>query len=160
ATADGILDGFTLLHVLVEALHVRPDLWQAWSAVVQQLTYLSQLDRALSVATSATERFPLLPKLLLDLAEIHRRRFDVEGERAALDQALRINPRLGPAVRQLADTYERENNDEKARQLLEKLVTHTPLDPVNHAWYAGVLWRLGQKEKAIEHLKTAVQLNP
>jgi len=98
--AAGILDGITLLHVLLEALQARPDLWQTWSALVQQLTVLSHFERASEVGAAASSRFPLVPKLWLDLADVCRRRFDTKGERDALEQALRINPRWGAAVHQ------------------------------------------------------------
>ena len=135
-------------------------MWQTWSALVQQLTVLSHFERASEVAAAASSRFPLVPKLWLDLAEVCRRRFDTKGERDALEQALRINPRSAAAVHQLAEIYERDQDFETSRQLLEQLLVHSPLDATNQGWYARILWHIGRKQEAIEHLKRAVQLNP
>ena len=158
--AAGILDPVTLLHALMEVLEVRPDLWQAWIAVAKQLSDLAHLERAAVVVSQAKDRFPLLPDVWLEVAEICRRRFDSVGQRGALERALQINPRLSAAVQQLAESYEREQNFEKSRQLLEELLAHSPLDAINHGWYAAILWRLNRQQEAIDHVKRAVQLNP
>src|SRR5205823_1174560 len=61
-----------LLASLRKGLEARPDLWHAWSAVVRQLTAVGRLDEALDLARQATGRFPLLPRLWLDLALVCR----------------------------------------------------------------------------------------
>ena len=47
-------------------LEERPDLWQAWSVVVQQLAGLGRMEEAHSLAREAAERFPLLVSITDD----------------------------------------------------------------------------------------------
>ena len=68
---------------------------------------MGRADVALERATQATERFPLVPRLWVDLAHVHQLRGDGPGERAALEQAVRINPGWGTAARELAAAHER-----------------------------------------------------
>src|SRR5207302_754051 len=123
-----------LLASLRKALRARPDLWHAWAAVTAQLVDMDRLDEALTLARQATERFPLLPRLWLDLAHVHEARADRGAEREALEHALRISPGWGQAVAQLASLHERNGEFEAAKKLLEQAVTRSPLDPLCHGW--------------------------
>jgi cellulose synthase operon protein C len=157
--ARGILDPNELLASLQAALDARPDLWHAWSAMILQLIDLQRAEDAVALAREATERFPLLPRIWLDLAAAERARLD-PGEEAALQQALRINPDWGIAARQLAGCYERKGEFEKACALLEGLCARAPLDAFNHGALAEVLWRLGRRDEALEKLQLALRLQP
>ena len=115
-----------LLATLRKGLRVRPDLWHAWSAVTWQLMDMDRLDEALHIARQATARFPLLPRLWLDLAKVCEARADRAAEKEALQQALRISPGWGQAIVQLASLYERTGEFEQAKQVLEQAVMRTP----------------------------------
>jgi len=149
-----------LLASLREAHEARPDLWHAWSAVVLQLVDMHQLDEAHTLAQQATERFPLLPRLWVDLAQVHRARRDRESEIAPLKRALQISPAWGRASQLLADTYERMGNYAEAARILEQAIAATPLDATNHGALANVLQHLGRKEEAIQRLEHALKLEP
>ncbi len=75
-----VLEADELLTKLRAALEARPDLWHAWSAMIRQLGEMNQLDEALELAQQGTERFPLLPRMWLDLSWVYRSRQDQEGE--------------------------------------------------------------------------------
>jgi tetratricopeptide (TPR) repeat protein len=158
--AGSILDPEELLASLQEGLEARPDLWHAWSAVIQQAADLDRLDLALDVARQAATRFPLIPAAWLDLALVHRTRRELEEEKTALEQALQISPGWSPAVRQLCSFHRRAGELEEARRLLESAVARDPLDAENHGWLAHALWSLGEKEAAVERLKHALRLDP
>jgi cellulose synthase operon protein C len=158
--ARGTLDGDNLLATLRAAKDARPDLWHAWSAVARELVEQNKLDEALEVAERAVETFPLLPRGWLDLAYVREARGDGEGDVEALGHALRITPGWGAAARQLAQAYEKNDRYEDSRAVLERAVSHAPLDAVNHGFLADVLWRLGQKEQAVERLTHALRLLP
>lgn len=149
-----------LLASLREALEARPDLWHAWSAVVLQLVDMHQLDEALSLAQQATERFPLLPRLWVDLAQVYRVRRDRESEIAPLQRALQITPSWSRASQLLANTYERMGNYAEAARILEQAIAAAPLDPFNHGSLANVLHHLGRKDEAIQRLEHALKLDP
>ncbi len=159
ALACETLDAGTVVEVLEEILAARPDLWHAWSATITQHVAMGQLDTALALASDATSRFRLLPRLWLDLASVHQARRDFDGERAALRHALEVSPDYGPAVRQLALLFEREGNLADARQLLNSAVARSPLDPANRGYLAELLWKSNKKSAAFEQLRRALLLD-
>ncbi len=138
----------------------RPELWHVWSAIVQQLMMMNQLDEAAEIAREATERFPLLPRLWLDRATVARYRGDLAVEQESLETAFRINPSWGEALRQLSDVYVRKGDFTQAKTILEGAVARDPLDPANRSGLAEVLWKLGEKEEAIQQLERAVDIAP
>ncbi|WP_299412178.1 tetratricopeptide repeat protein [Acaryochloris sp. IP29b_bin.148] len=158
--ADNILAADELYQRLKEALEARPDLWHAWAAIVRQLLSMDQPTQALSVAVEAAERFPLLPRVWVDLAAVHRALEEGDAEEQALQAALALNPGWDYAVRQLADCYERAEALEQSKALLEKALLSSPLDAYNHGYLADVLWKLEEREAALQHLEKAIQLNP
>ncbi|MBS1811369.1 MAG: tetratricopeptide repeat protein [Acidobacteria bacterium] len=158
--ARSTLSDEELRDVLQAALQARPDLWPAWSALCLHLVDMQQYDEALKLAEQSAEFFPLVPRVWFDLSLVHQSRLDRQGEIAALQKALEINPSWGKAVRQLADAYLNSGELEKARTMLEQSIAQTPLDSINYGYLADVLWRLGEKEQAIEQLKRAVTIEP
>ena len=90
AAAYSILKDAELQAQLDAILGARPDLWQAWSAVVRQHADGARLAEAQAKAEDATARFPLLPSVWLDLAEVERRRGDAAAELAAAERAGRL----------------------------------------------------------------------
>ncbi|HVE40685.1 MAG TPA: tetratricopeptide repeat protein [Planctomycetota bacterium] len=149
-----------LLALLQEALDARPDLWHAWSALVRHLAEMGRAEQALERATQATERFPLVPRLWVDLAHVHQLRGDAPGERAALEQAVRINPGWGTAARELAAAHERAGDFAAAKAVMEQAIQRAPLDPYNHGGLAQMLWKMGEKPAALERLSHSVRLEP
>jgi len=158
--ARDTLDPPELLALLQEALEARPDLWHAWSALLRHLAEMGRAEEALGRATQATERFPLVPRLWVDLAHVQQLRGDAAGERAALEQAVRINPGWGTAARELAAAHERAGDFAAAKAVMEQAIQRAPLDPYNHGGLAQMLWKMGEKKPALERLSHAVRLEP
>ena len=149
-----------LLAALRLAHRERPDLWHAWSALIQQLAAMQHLDEALELARQAAGRFPLLPRLWLDRSLVHRARLDRAGEIEALEQAVQINPHWSFAARELGLALQRDGQGTRARTVLEQAVARAPLDAWNHGCLADLLWRQGEKQPALERLQAALRLNP
>lgn len=158
--AQGTLEPEELLALLRRALDERPDLWHAWSAVVRQLAEMNRHDEALEQARAATARFPLLPRLWLDLAAVCQARGDAAGEVAALQQALQINPGWSVTLRRLADAHGRAGRPDEMRAALERAVLREPLECANHGYLAEVLWQQGEREPALARMQQAVRLDP
>ncbi|HXJ71784.1 MAG TPA: tetratricopeptide repeat protein, partial [Candidatus Dormibacteraeota bacterium] len=158
--AQPVLEPEELLASLRVALKERPDLWHAHSAVIQQLTEMGRYEEALLCANEATARFPLLPRLWLDLARIHQARHHHSAEVQALEEALQINPGWSHAVRQLAGAYHRDGQLTRASEILQNAVALDPLNAVNHGALADVLWHLDDKEAAVEQARRAILLHP
>ncbi|TAJ17750.1 MAG: tetratricopeptide repeat protein [Planctomycetota bacterium] len=155
-----LLDPPQLLANLRATLAARPDLWHAWSAVVVQLTDMQQLDEALDLARQSTERFPLLARLWLDLAQVHRARRERAAEIPPLRRALQLAPQWGRASRTLADAHERMGEYAESRKVLEHAIAAAPLDASNHGHLAAVLRHLGCMTEAIAAVEHALRLEP
>jgi tetratricopeptide (TPR) repeat protein len=158
--AAPILDSDTLLAFLQDARTIRPDLWQAWSAVVYQLCKISRLDEAMQIAKEAVDRFPLLPRVWYDLSYVAGLKADRPGKISALNQCLSLSPGWSFAARQLADTHRLQGNDDETVAVLERAINRDPLEAANYHAYAQQLWGLKKKDQAIEQAKKAVVLNP
>jgi len=158
--AHGTLDAAELLAVLQEAVQSRPDLWHAWSAVVQQLMNMDRSAEAWEAMNKATERYPLLPRLWLDQATVARARGDDGEERRALETACKINPQWGWAVRALCSFHQRHGDLKASRELLEQLVAFAPLDAANQVMLAETLWRLGERDAALERVRRVAGFEP
>ena len=116
-TVNRVMAPEELLASLRLAHQERPDLWHAWSALIQQLADMQRLDEALDLARKATGRFPLLPRLWLDLALVHQARLERAREIEALEQALEINPNWSYASRELALALDRDGQSTRARMI-------------------------------------------
>jgi tetratricopeptide (TPR) repeat protein len=158
--ARRVLEPDVLLAALRRAREVRPDLWQAWSALVRELAGRGDAEEALELARRAAAQFPLLPGIWLDLAAACAARGDHPGELEALDRALRISPGWGMAARRRAAAYQKDGDHAAARSVLERAVAHDPLDAENHGDLAHVLRRLGQARPALDRLAHALRLDP
>ncbi len=158
--ARGTLEPEECLSLLEQALAERPDLWHAWSAYTMQLLEVGRLDDALRHSTTACERFPLLPRLWLDLGMVHEVRLEREPEIAALEHAYRIAPGWARAAQSLASAYLRTGDGARARSALERAVREDPLNPTNHGSLAELLYKLGERELALEHVRRAVLCEP
>lgn len=158
--AASTLEPAELLGRLQDALRHRPDLWHAWSAVILQLLDTDQLDEAWRVACEATSRFPLLPRLWLDRAEVCRARLDGDGEREALENAYRINPSWGVAVRRWCSLLYHQGDYVRATEILTAAVARQPHDAAVRMLLAETQWKQDQRDAALETVRQAVQTEP
>ena len=155
-----ILEPAELLANLTQAQTARPDLWHAWTAVTQQLLDMGRVDESLAVATQATERFPLLPRVWYDLALVHRAKREIPSEISSFEHALQLNSSWGLAAQGLASAHRRAGEFAAARRVLEGAVAADPLEPVNHGCLAEVLWLMGERDAAIATAEHAVRIDP
>jgi tetratricopeptide (TPR) repeat protein len=153
-------DHTELLETLEQILDERPDLWQAWSVVIQQLAGLGRLEEAHALARDATERFPLLGKLWLDLGQVCHALGNSEGRLDALHQAVAVAPGWSLAARELADALDDADRREDAITVLERATVRNPLDALAHGFLAERLWEIGRSRDALDRAKTAVRLEP
>ena len=163
ANAYALLEEPELQSQLDAILAVRPDLWQAWSAVLWQHADAGRLAPAHEHARAAAERFPLLPQVWLDLAAVEKLRDDPAAEVAALERALRIRAAHGEASRRLAAAHRRAGRPAEARRVLEQAIAAAPLDVANRGALAETLWledRAAHGARAVEILVDAVVREP
>lgn len=160
ALAKDTLDAEELLQLLEEAHSERPDLWHSWSALAGQYSAMNQMEKAHEVISEATEHFPLLPRLWVDRATISRARSNFDDEKESLQKAWAIDPFWHPVVDALCDLHERDGNRDEARKLLEQLVQNDPLESRHHSRLAELLWKMDEREAALERVERAVLTDP
>ena len=149
-----------LLAILREALAARPDLWHAWVAVGRQLVAMNRLDEALALCDEAVRRFPLLPRVHAERAELMRLRGERAAEQESLREALRLSPGWAQACCRLADSLEAQGDLAGSRAALESAVRHAPGEGYLHGYLADVLWRQDERALSLEHLTRALRLDP
>lgn len=149
-----------LLEKLRIIYHSNSDLWEASSVIVQQLVDLGKTDEALEFALQTTEKFPLIYQVWHDLSLVYKFRGENEKEIEALQRALEIFGNWSFGIQQLSEAFERSGQFEKSKELLEDAIRKSPLDHYLYGYLANALWRLDEKDAAIEAAKKAVSLEP
>ena len=158
-----ILEEAELSSQLDLILAARPDVWQAWSATVGQHADAARPDAARARAQAAVERFPLLPRVWMDLAVVERIRGDDPAQVAALERALRIDSANGEASRALALAHRLAGRFPAARTTLEQAIAAAPLDVFIRGSLAETLWledRATHGARVLEILTDAVRREP
>lgn len=145
---------------LEQFLDERPDLWQAWSLVTQQLLQMQRQEEGYALAKDATARFPLLARLWMDLAEACRMTNRQEERVDAIRTALKCAPGWTPAARELAEALADQEEFEEAVSVLEANLVRTPMDPLAHGFLAERLWNSDRGEEAIRHAEAGVRQEP
>lgn len=125
--AQKLLEPQALLDQLGEALRQRPDLWQLWVVVARQQVLQGHIEQAEALLQSAVERFPLMPRLALERAQLQKNQGQLIECRATLQDSFRINPLWTPTVRLYVESLLDEgNNLAEAEALLRSVLSRTP----------------------------------
>lgn len=160
SVAKATLDDAALEQVLREAWQQRPDLWQTGVNLAEHLRNTEQLQEAAEIMRSLTERFPLMPRVWMELGLC----LEKAGDRpAAIQAALKvreINPAWSWGMRTLSEMMRKTGDYTGARAIAEEVLRHCPEDALCHGLLAEILWHDGEKEAAIKHLSTAVERDP
>ncbi|MEO0474975.1 MAG: tetratricopeptide repeat protein [Planctomycetota bacterium] len=160
ALAGRALSPEQLLDELRDYVKARPDLWQAWSALIDQHIQSGDLDGAPAVAEEATDRFPLIPDMWLRRAEAHRVRLERDEQIKCLNEALRIAPDHDGAVQELALQSEYAGDLKSAEEVLRRALDRNPQNAGYHGRLAEVLWNTGNQDDALKHIKECLSLRP
>lgn len=150
----------TLQQFLEEAHKERPDLWQTWAALGGHLRDHDQAEAAVTLFQNGVDRFPLMPRMWMELAQAHAVKPDRARQVEALEKVREINPAWGQGMRNLADALELMGRFADARTVLEQSVRFSSLDALNHGWLAERQWAAGLREEALQHVTEAVRLEP
>lgn len=159
-TARNVLEPAALLQSLRTAHAARPDLWHSWSVLISQLGHMGQLDEALELARRATQRFPHLPKMWLDLARIHRWRNAAEEEIAATSHAFEINPGWTPAAIGLANALERAGRLADSDAVCRRALRHLPREAQLHAFLATIQRQRKDAAGSRASIEQSIRLDP
>ena len=99
-----------------------------------------------------------MPSVQLQVANFWIDRGDSTKAMAALEEALRLNPQLEPAIVNLVDILRREGKNDEASALLSSALARIP--DSGSLWFSQGLHliRLGQTDEALVSLKKAAEL--
>lgn len=159
--AKQVLEPDALLQSLRAFYDNREDLWQSWVALSRQFSDMQHHDKAVAIATAATKKFPLLPKVWLELAQTYSACGKWDEQIESLKQASKINSRWGEVIRALSEAYDKKGELELAKAEIEKAIELDPRNAVNFGYLADLMWRHGDnKEEALEKASHAAQLDP
>jgi tetratricopeptide (TPR) repeat protein len=160
ARAFPLLEPRELLGHLLEARHARPDLWEATSAVIHQLTDMGETERALDEARAALGSFSLLPRAWHDVAVVHRRRGETGDAVAAVRHCVDLDPDWDGGWCFLADLLEDCGRIDEALAVLESAFQRLPLEASLHAMRSGILERAGRLDEAFQSVLELARLHP
>ncbi|MCX6954279.1 MAG: tetratricopeptide repeat protein [Verrucomicrobia bacterium] len=145
---------------LEAVLAAHPDQWAAWSALGTHLLDQGQTEAGLARAREAADRFPLVHRVWLDLANAQSQARQSEAEIESLRRALALSPGWGQASRALALAHERALQLDAAEHVHRRALAADPLDGVSHAHLADLLWRRSRPAEALPLMERALALDP
>lgn len=160
AQAWRVLSPPELLKQLQEFCAARPDLWQTWSARLDQALQMDLPHEAGLCANKLAESFPLLPRTWMEVAKVRHAANDFPGELDAYQQAMALAPAWDLAARKLSETLERLERYDEAEAVLRRAIRHEPLACVNYGLLADLLLKRGKKSEAWDVLEKAVDVGP
>lgn len=146
--AAAILDPHELHEELVEVWKARPDLWEAWSVLIQQKIDLGARDEALQLASDATVRFALTPAAWKDLATVQRHAGDLSAAMATMRRVTQMNPDWPDGWLLLAEYQEDAGQAAAATGTLRRGAARLPLNIVLRGSLANLLWRTEARDEA------------
>lgn len=158
--AQPILEPRELAEELELAHRLRPDLWHAWVALARQHAFAGQLDAAGALLEEAARRFPLLPRIAVEQAQLALARGDHDERRRALERAVMLSPGWTDAARELATLLQDRGEYQAELAVLDRALRESPHDEQLHGWRADALHLLGRTDDAIEELEKALRLDP
>jgi len=153
-------DSKLLLEDLREAHRERPDLWQAWSALTQQYSFMGMHEDALICARNFTERFPFSVEAWLEYAHACKMCANADLQLEALQKAFQINPASAEIARQISDIHFERNEAVKAIDILQQAISSNPRDGILFGYLADILWSENRQSEALQAIRKAVTLYP
>ncbi len=158
--AGSLVDPPLLLEQLERFCSERPDLWQTGAAYIEQALRMWLDEKALDAAVTLTEAFPLLPRVWLELARVHRAASRHIDEEKAAAHATELSPGWDEAARIHAAVLELLGKPDLAIGVLRHACQLDPLNGANHGCLADSLRRGGDLKAAFDGLRTALRHCP
>jgi tetratricopeptide (TPR) repeat protein len=135
----------------------RPELWQAWLALVLQLVDTGKHDEGRQLIDEAVERFSLTPRLHYERARIAA----IQGRSADALAAVRLTLQLTPAWAMAIQLYvDLALNDSSqlgsALALLDSPLSRSDESGDCQMLRAKVLWQMNERERALNTIEEAL----
>ncbi len=155
--AQRYIDSERISEFLNHALEARPDLWQSWVASVIHLRQQNQCEKALALIDKGIKKFPLLPRLYFEKAEIYRLLHDDNAAIKTLQYTLELSPGWTMASNSLCQLYEKTGDLEAAIELQQSTIRRSPMSPSPYGFLADLFIDLDRKKEAFDSLEKAIE---
>lgn len=141
---------------LLSELRTRwPALWQGPVAEAMQLMRMHRPEQALEVLSDAVARFPGVPRVHVERAEVLRLAGRIDEALASNERALALSPSWNRAVRLQVDLHSKYRRDWEAAQALLQRALHTRDGWADPDLVALLAWTQEGQERDAEALATA-----
>ena len=145
---------------LQAAFKLNPDDIGTGMAVTQILGSTGRTADAEKVLAALLERAPDQRTLNYAYAQVLTKLGRGDESRQYLERAVQVDPTYGPAILQLIDIYQKENEWQKAAELMQPLINDDPMNLDLQRQQAFFYLRGGMPEKARAAFKSLVQADP
>lgn len=158
--AFGVLSREELLAELRVIHAARPDLWEAWSVLIDQLIDSGLQDEAMRMAQQSSQKFALTPGAWHDMAEVWRQCGKPDAALHCARHIVTLNPDWPNGWCLLAQYLEEAGRHEEAVATLRSGCERLPLEGTVHHQLAVLLYRTDRREEAWDIAAKAVQADP
>jgi predicted Zn-dependent protease len=148
------------LEYLEAAYKVSPDDLATGITISQIYATIGRQEDAERILAGLVERAPDQRSLNYTYAQVLTKLGRATESRKYLERTVAIDPTFGPAIMQLLDLYQLENEWKKAADLLEPLVAEDPLNLEMQRQQAYFFLRAGDARKARDRFSALVAADP
>jgi len=148
------------LEHLRAAFKLNPDDLSSGMAASQILISTARPADAEKILAQMLERAPDQRALNYNYAQVLTKLGRGDESKQYLERAVLLDPTFGPAILQLIDIYQKENEWGKAAELLQPLITDDPMNLDLQRQQAFFYLRAGQSEKARIAFKQLAAADP
>ncbi|HEX9493720.1 MAG TPA: tetratricopeptide repeat protein [Thermoanaerobaculia bacterium] len=145
---------------LQAAFKINPDDIATGMAVAQILVSTNHLAEAEKVLGSLLERVPDQRALNYFYAQVLTKLGRGDESKQYLERAVQVDPTFGPAILQLIDIYQKENDWQKAADVLQPMINDDPMNLDLQRQRAFFLLRGGMTEKARAAFESLIKADP
>jgi len=145
---------------LQAAYKVNPDDIGTGMGVAQILLSTGRTAEAEKVLASLLERAPDQRTLNYTYAQLLTKLGRGDESKQYLQRAVEVDPTFGPAILQLIDIYQKENEWKKAAEIMQPLITEDPMNLDLQRQQAYFYLRGGMAEKARAAFKALIEADP
>ena len=145
---------------LQTAFKLNPDDLPTGMAISQLLVAAGRTAEAEKVLATLVERAPDQRGLNYNYAQILTKLGRGDESKQYLERAVQLDPTFGPAILQLLDVYQKENEFTKAAEILQPLIDEDPVNLELQRQQALFYLRAGNPEKARTSFETLVKADP
>ena len=145
---------------LQAAFKINPDDIGTGMAVAQILLSTGRTADAEKVLALLLERAPDQRALNYTYAQVLTKLGRGDESKQYLERAVQVDPTFGPAILQLIDIYQKENDWQKAAEVMQPLINDDPMNLDLQRQQAFFYLRSGMAEKARAAFKSLAEADP